>query len=360
MSQKKFNVLILGCGRVASFHAKAITKNNKLNLEACCDLNQSRLKEFKKEFNLRGYTSIDEVFENHKIDIVSICTPSGMHARHAINSMKKYDCHVVIEKPMAMNMREINELRNISKKKKLVIAPIHQYRFNKCVQRLKKAIKYHEMGKPLYASVRMRWCREKSYYKRDIWRGTYSHDGGATSNQGIHHLDLLRYFFGNPKQVLSKMYNYNSSFMEVEDTSFSFIKFKNNFMANVEITTAARPKDYTSSLSVIFERGVAEIGGWATDKLTTFSIKPSETYKNSENFKSPYGYGHEKIYSSLTDCLTKKNKKLLVEFEDASMTINLLNSLYESNSKNNWVKLKKNYPNSRLGEKNKDIDKKYL
>ena len=360
MSQKKFNVLILGCGRVASFHAKAINKNNKLNLEACCDLNQSRLKEFKKEFNLQGYNSIDEVFENHKIDIVSICTPSGMHAKHAIYSMKKYNCHVVIEKPMAMNMREISELRKISKKRKLTIAPIHQYRFNKCVQRVKRAIINNEMGKPLYATVRMRWCRDQLYYKRDIWRGTFSHDGGATTNQGIHHIDLLRYFFGEPNKFFSRMFNYNSKFMEVEDTSFSFIEFKKNIMANVEITTAARPHDYTSSLSIMFENGIAEIGGWATDKLNIFSINPAETKKNSENFKSPYGYGHEIIYKSLSNYLRKIDKNLLVNFEDAAMTINVINGLYESNYKNQWIKLKKKYTRSRLGEKNESIDKKYL
>ena len=360
MSQKKFNVLILGCGRVASFHAKAINKNNKLNLEACCDLNQSRLKEFRKEFNLQGYNLIDEVFENHKIDIVSICTPSGMHAKHALNVMSKFNCHVVIEKPIAMNMTEIKKLRDLSKKKKLTIAPVHQYRFNKCVQRVKRAIIKNEMGKPLYATVRMRWCRDKSYYKRDIWRGTFSHDGGATTNQGIHHIDLLRYFLGEPQRVFSRMFNYNSKFIEVEDTSFSFIEFKNKIFANVEITTSARPKDYTSSLSIVFQNGVAEIGGWATDKLATFSIKPKDTIKFSENFKSPYGYGHEKIYDSLSKYLRKKIKSPYINFEDAAKTISVINGLYESSSKNAWVKLKQNYKFSRLGEKNINIDKKYL
>lgn len=360
MSQKKFNTLILGCGRVAAFHAKAILKNKNLKLLACCDLNKDRLNRFSKTFKIPGYQQLKEVFENHKIDIVSICTPSGMHAKHSILIMSKYKCHVVIEKPMSMNMREINKLREVSRKNNIIIAPVHQYRFNKCVQKIKDSLDKREFGKPLYATVRMRWCREKSYYDRDIWRGTYSHDGGATTNQGVHHLDLLRYFFGEPLKVLSRMYNYNSSFMEVEDTSFSLIEFSNNLIANVEITTAARPYDYTSSLSIIFEKGIAEIGGWATDKLITYSIKPNDTKKFSENFKSPYGYGHETIYQSLSEVLKNKSKKLLVKFEDAAMTINLLNALYESNHKKKWVNIKKNYKFSRLGEKNKSIDEKYL
>ena len=361
MYLRKFNVLILGCGRVASFHAKAILKNkNNLNLIACCDINKKRLSKFSKNFSIKGYDSLDKVFDFHKIDIVSVCTPSGMHSKHSCYIMSKYKCHVVIEKPIAMNMVQIKKLRKISSKYKVTIAPVHQYRFNKCVQRIKKSIINNELGKPLYATVRMRWCREKSYYKRDIWRGTFSHDGGSTTNQGIHHLDLLRYFFGDPVKVISKMYNFNSKFIEVEDTSFSIIEFKNKFISNVEVTTAARPHDYTSSLSVIFEKGIAEIGGWATDKLTTFSAKPSETKKYSENFDSPYGYGHEKIYKSLVDFLLKKQKSLLIEFEDATNTISLLNSLYESDSKNKWVKIKNNYPSSRLGKENKNIDNKYL
>ena len=73
----------------------------------------------------------------------------------------------------------------------------------------------------------MRWCRDKRYYSRDPWRGTYSHDGGCTTNQGIHHLDLLRYFFGEVKEVFANMKNYNNP----EDTVFALIKFKNNIFA---------------------------------------------------------------------------------------------------------------------------------
>ena len=355
---KKINVAILGCGRIASFHAKAITANKNLRLVGICDLNNKRINTMLKLYKANSYKNIHEMINNENIDVIAICTPSGMHFPHAYEIIKSYKLHVVIEKPIVLNLSQLNKLNLIRKSKKVFIAPIHQYRFNKCVQRVKKAIKNKELGKIFYATVRMRWCRDKRYYSRDPWRGTYSHDGGCTTNQGIHHLDLLRYFFGEAKEVFANMKNYNNPSIEVEDTVFALIKFKNNIFAQVEISTAVRPKDIVSSLSVIGSEGVAEIGGWATDKLTTFTPNDKETKKFSENFKSAYGHGHKIIYDAVYNKIKKKTK-LAVEFEDTAETFKLLNAIYVSNEKNKWIKIKSNLSSKNLGKKNHKIDNIY-
>ena len=73
------------------------------------------------------------------------------------------------------------------------VFPVFQYRFNAPVQRIRRGIQDGELGDPRIISIRQRWCRTQEYYDQGDWRGTYSLDGGALTNQGIHHLDLIQY-----------------------------------------------------------------------------------------------------------------------------------------------------------------------
>ena len=100
----------------------------------------------------------------------------------------------------------------------------------------------------------MRWCRPQRYYDLSDWRGTYSHDGGALTNQGIHHIDLLRYLFGEVKTVNCKMKTFGAK-IEVEDSAVANLEFQNNSIGTLEVTTAARPKDYEASISIIGSKG---------------------------------------------------------------------------------------------------------
>ena len=101
------------------------------------------------------------------------------------------------------------------------------------------------------------------------WRGTYSHDGGALTNQGIHHVDLLRYLFGEVSYVNCQMKTLGSK-IEVEDTVVATFGFKNGAVGTLEITTAARPIDYEASVSILGSKGMAQIGGIAVNKLEVF------------------------------------------------------------------------------------------
>ena len=90
---------------------------------------------------------------------------------------------------------------------------------------MKKSISGGKLGKINICSVRVRWCRPQRYYDMSEWRGTYSHDGGALTNQGIHHIDLLRYLNGEIKSVKAIMRTLGSK-IEVEDTALATLHLK--------------------------------------------------------------------------------------------------------------------------------------
>ncbi|QWD64375.1 Gfo/Idh/MocA family protein [Polynucleobacter sp. MWH-UH2A] len=356
--KKILNIAILGCGRVAGHHIKAIENNPLLNLAAVCDLREDRLGELSVSDSIPRYTNYHLMYRNHpEIDAVAVITPSGMHFEHALDAVKKYKKSVVIEKPVVMTISEGLALEQAAQNAGVQIFPVHQYRFNNCVQRVRRAIQNDELGKIVVATVRMRWCRPQSYYDRDPWRGTYALDGGCCTNQGIHHLDMLRYLVGEVESVNAVMNTYSAE-IEAEDAVVATLKFEGGALGVVEITTAARPHDYESSLSIVGTKGLAMIGGWATDKLVTFSPNPEDQIKFSDTFNDAYGLGHNDIYQGVYDALTKSGAAA-VEFLDAQKTIRLLHSFYESDEQKKWVNVNECKGSIRLGKADERLSSLY-
>ena len=353
------NVAIIGCGRVAGHHARSIEKlANKTKLVAVCDLNEERANQLASAHGVLAYQNYHQMLSEHpEIDVVAIVTPSGMHFEHALDVIMEYKKHVVVEKPTVMRLSHGRQLEEAAAENSAKIFPVFQYRFNKSVSRVKEAIQANELGEIFLATVRTRWCRPQRYYDQDVWRGTFSHDGGATTNQGIHHLDILRYLGGEIKGVNALM-STNGVNIEVEDTVVALLEFVSGVSGIIEITTAARPDDFESSISLLGNSGMAMIGGWATNELVTFSPDTEQEKLNSEEFPDVYGFGHKQIYLGVYDTIINGGKPA-VEFEDAMMTIQLLHAIYLSAETGNWVDVSKGRESSKLGRPNDEISSLY-
>jgi predicted dehydrogenase len=263
----------------------------------------------------------------------------------------------VIEKPMVMRIEEGYELKKIADVNNVNVFPVFQNRFNKAVKRVKRAVENNELGDIVLGTIRLRWCRPQRYYDRDPWRGTYALDGGASTNQGIHHLDLLRYLGGEIKNVSCVM-NTLGVDVEVEDTVTATFEFVAGGQGVIEITTAARPDDFEASITIMGNKGIAIIGGWATNELTEFSLDKNEENKFTEVFPDVYGFGHKEIYDGIYNKLVN-NGPPAIEFEDAFNSIKLLHSLYSSDEKREWVEIKDEESSSRLGIPNESLSNLY-
>ena len=203
----------------------------------------------------------------------------------------------------------------------------------------------------------MRWCRPQRYYNSAQWRGTFSHDGGALANQGIHHIDLLRYLNGEVKSVNTIMKTLGSK-IEVEDTGLATLIFKNGSVGNLEITTAARPDDYEASISFLGTKGMAQLGGIAVNKLEIYTPNQKMCKINSEKFPNAYGYGHLELYKKILRFYKNKKLKVLDKI-DSLRTLELLNSFYVSSEIKKTVELGKYLQSKNLGKRNERISKLY-
>jgi predicted dehydrogenase len=349
---------IVGCGRIAERHIDAIFTTPNTKLVAVCDLNEVRAKEKAALAAAPYYVNYRDMLEKHPdIDVVIILTPSGMHYEHVCEILQYYGKHILIEKPMVLTVEQGAQLSEIAAKLHLYIFPVYQNRFNRAVQRVKTAITTsNELGKVQVGTVRVRWCRPQRYYDMSPWRGTWSMDGGALTNQGIHYIDLLRYLCGDVKRVHAKLSTLGAS-IEVEDTGVAILEFESGALGVIEIMTSARPDDFEASVSCVCDKGLAVISGIATNELTTFSPDPTETSVHSEIFKTVYGNGHNQIIQGVTDCLLN-NKPPAIEFNDGLKTIQLLHAIYASDECDGWVTVD-GAKSIRLGSPNDTIAKLY-
>jgi UDP-N-acetyl-2-amino-2-deoxyglucuronate dehydrogenase len=346
---KTIKIAILGCGRIAGHHCRNIASANGIELAAVCDLDLNKASAYAKEFQVPAYNSYHEMFQKHAdIDVVAIMTPSGMHYEHAKEILVRYKKNLIVEKPTFLKQSHLQEIYDIATKNNLEVFPVFQNRYNKAVQRVKTAIEGGELGKVNIFSVRVRWCRPQRYYDLSPWRGTFAMDGGALTNQGIHHVDLLRYLGGEVEEVCSMMATYGAD-IEVEDTCISTLKFTNGAIGTLEVTTAARPDDFEASISIIGSKGLAQIGGIAVNELQIFTVNPKDEKTSSEDFSScVYGTGHKALYVDIVEHF-QKIKPYPVSPQDALNTLSLLHSFYVSSEQNEKVKPSDKNESPRLG-----------
>ena len=364
MSQKNLNIALIGCGRIAGHHCRAIQEVEGVELAAVCDLEAEKADAYAGEFGVRAFTSYRRMFKDEpEIDVAAVITPSGMHLEHGLEMLADYGKHVIMEKPTFMRPEQLTQAYGAADKAGLQIFPVFQNRHNKAVRRVRQAIDEGELGDVRIVSVRVRWCRPQRYYDMSPWRGTFSHDGGALANQSIHHVDLIRYLGGEVTRVNASMRTLGAD-IEVEDTVVASLEFDDDAVGVVEATTAARPEDFEASLSIVGSEGLAQIGGIAVNELQVFTPDPDACAANSEDFQgikgagAVYGYGHTQMYKDIA-AFFGESTPYPVSREDCLGTLKLLHAFYRSDEAGGWVDVESDDQSPRLGRAGEDISKLY-
>ena len=357
MNAQTYNVALVGCGRIAGHHCRAIRATPGLRLAALCDLKPEAAEQWIEQDDIPVFTNYHKMLRTHpEIDIVAVITPSGMHFEHGAEILEGYGKHLVLEKPTVLRFSDLYRLDELARERGRQLFPVYQNRYNKAVVRTRQAIDTGELGELRVITVRVRWCRPQRYYDLAPWRGTYSLDGGALTNQGIHHMDLLRHLGGEVKRVNAQMHTLGAN-IEVEDTVTGIIEFQSGAVGTVEVTTAARPIDYEASISVLGSEGCAQIGGIAVNELQIFTPDPAACAAHSEDFSDcVYGEGHYRLYSDLVTDLNG-GAPYPMNPDETAKTLELLHAFYVSDEVGEWVAPGRE--SSRLGLQENEISDLY-
>jgi len=345
---------LLGCGRIAKRHADLLGTGqiDGARLVAVCDSDAARVDAYSTRYDVPGYASLDEMLTQRGIDVVSVLTPSGMHASHAIR-IAASGRHIVVEKPMALTLEDADAMIRAADDARVRLFVVKQNRFNVPVVKARAALDAGRFGRLALGTVRVRWCREQAYYDQDAWRGTWRMDGGVIANQASDHVDMLRWFMGPVETVHARSARTLVN-IEAEDTAVATLRFRNGALGVIEATGAARPKDLEGSLSVLGAGGAVEIGGFAVNKIRHWQFVhqlPEDTEvteRFSVNPPNVYGFGHQAYYEHVVSCL-RDGTEALVDGHEGRVSLELVAAIYESMASGREVTLPLKVEHSRLG-----------
>jgi UDP-N-acetyl-2-amino-2-deoxyglucuronate dehydrogenase len=254
---EKLRFGLVGCGVIGPLHAEAITSLPDAQLAAVTDIVAERAEKLASQYGARAYTDMNVMLAREKLDVVTICTPSGMHGEHACCAMCA-GCHVIVEKPMEIRLDAIDKMLHVQKEQGVKLAVISQHRFDPSSQKLRALIDEGAFGRLVMGNALIPWWRSQTYYDSGAWRGTWELDGGGVlMNQSIHTIDLLQWMMG-PVKSISAYTDTLAHRMETEDASVAVLRFANGALGTIAATTAAYP-GLGTRLEVFGDKGSAVI-----------------------------------------------------------------------------------------------------
>jgi UDP-N-acetyl-2-amino-2-deoxyglucuronate dehydrogenase len=264
---------LIGCGNIAPTQAKALQAlAPAAQLVACCDEVPERAEQFANEYGI-AVSTWPEILADPQIEAVTLCTPSGLHAKLAIEGLAAGK-HVILEKPMDVTADACDAILQAQARSGRQLGVISQHRFDPASQHVRSEIDAGCLGKLILVEARVPWFRKQEYYDSGAWRGTWALDGGGClMNQGIHTVDLMLWLCGPVESVSAQMRTAAHENIEVEDMVVATLSFANGAIGTLMASTSCYP-GFPANLAIYGTEGSAVIEG---DNLKTLAIRGRET-----------------------------------------------------------------------------------
>ena len=309
---RKIKIAVVGCGRISENHLKSIqVHQDNFELVAVCDNNRELVKKISANLSVPGFANLDTMLREIDLDIVSICTPSGIHPQQVIKAAEA-GVHVITEKPMATRWKDGLAMVKACDEARVRLFVVKQNRLNSTLQLLKRAVTEKRFGRIHMVSINVFWTRPQEYYDSAAWRGTWELDGGAFMNQASHYVDLLEWLIG-PIADIQAMTGTLGREIEVEDTGVMNVRWRNGAMGSMCVTMLTYPKNYEGSITILGEKGTVRVGGVAVNEIQHWEFEEEKEYDKdikeaSYQTTSVYGFGHPLYFKDVIDVMRGKKE----------------------------------------------------
>lgn len=329
--------LVVGCGHIAQRHAVHIAEQGIL--AGVCDIEYTKADVLAAAYGSRAWHSLEAMLAGEKeSDVVVICTPNGLHAKHAIQSLEA-GFHVLCEKPMAINTKDCRDMMKASERTGKKLFVVKQNRYNPPVMAVKKALDANRLGSICNVQLNCFWNRDAAYYQNS-WKGTKTLDGGTLFTQFSHFIDLLCWMFGEVKKVHAVTHNFfHREIIEFEDTGAVMLEFSNGAIGTINYTVNSFEQNMEGSLTIFGEKGTIKIGGQYLNELEYQHIA-GYRIENLPAGNPPNQYGaytgsmsnHGQVYRNVVEVLQNK-AAMTAGAADGLKTVELIERIYQAAAK---------------------------
>jgi UDP-N-acetyl-2-amino-2-deoxyglucuronate dehydrogenase len=304
---RPIRIAIVGCGRISVNHFNAIdTHKQNLQLAAVCDTDRAALRAAESKYKVTGFDSLASLLSASDVDVVTLCTPSGMHPEQAIQVAHARK-HVMTEKPMATRWTDGMRMVRACDEAGVHLFVVKQNRRNATLQLLKRAMEKGRFGRVHMVTINVFWSRPQSYYDSAKWRGTWEFDGGALMNQASHYVDLVDWLIGPVESVQAYVATLARN-IQVEDTATVGVRWRSGALGSVNVTMLTYPKNLEGSITIIGEKGTVRVGGVAVNEVQHWEFAdqdPDDEQVKTASYEttSVYGFGHPLYYDNVIKVL---------------------------------------------------------
>lgn len=304
---RRIRIGVVGCGRISANHFAAIESHQeRMQLTAVCDTDSAALRAAEVKYKVPGHDSLRGLLGSADVDVVALCTPSGMHPAQTIQ-VARASRHVMTEKPMATRWTDGLQMVRACDEAGVHLFVVKQNRRNATLQLLKRAMEKKRFGRIHMVTINVFWARPQSYYDSAKWRGTWEFDGGALMNQASHYVDLVDWLIGPVESVQAYVATLARN-IQVEDTATVGVRWRSGALGSINVTMLTYPRNLEGSITIIGETGTVRVGGVAVNEVQHWEFAdkdPDDERVKAASYEttSVYGFGHPLYYDNVIKAL---------------------------------------------------------
>lgn len=340
MQQLPIRFAVIGQGHIGKRHAEMIRRNPQAQLICVCDVlppEETGSTEIKEAY----YRSAATMLATEDLDVVCICVPNGLHTDMALMAIDS-NCHVVIEKPMALAMRDAERIIQHAIERDRRVFCVMQNRYSPPSVWLKELVESGRLGRIYTVELNCLWNRDGRYYQAGGWHGTKELDGGTLFTQFSHFIDIMYWLFGDIKDIRTELRDFNhQGLTDFEDSGIATFRFADRDGASgvLVFSTAVWDCNLESSLTIVAENGSVKVAGQYMNEVVYCHVKDYEmpvlAPSNPPNDYGPYkgsAQNHHYVIQNVIDVLSK-GAEITTNAYDGLQVVSIIERIYAAAGK---------------------------
>lgn len=245
-------ICLIGCGWWGGVHALALKAIGPRVCRYFASQNPDHARDFARRFDGTEIPGgMAGALKDARVDAVILALPHHLHAEATLAALRAGK-HVLVEKPLALNLEEGEKMVRLAEDSGLCLAVAEEYRLSPLVVRTRDLIRQGRLGRVLFVQANtignfrppQRWKQSRE-----------SMGGGVLLDVGIHYIDVLRFWFGEPERVWATSPPQINPEIGGEDSISAVLNFPNGPVANLRITWSGHPPPGMSTFELCAERG---------------------------------------------------------------------------------------------------------
>jgi predicted dehydrogenase len=323
MNGRRLRVGVIGVGRVAMAHLNAaMDLRDQVELMAIADIRGDRAKEVAGEFGVRNaYPDYRDLLADREIEAVIVCLPNYLHHPVCVDAARA-EKHILVEKPMAMNLREADEMIEEARAHGVTLMVGQSRRFSDAMKEIFKGL--DEIGAPFRIDINFLVSFPQP--PTDWWKSSEKAGGLVILLQGSHSVDTILWLLNKIPSTVFSISRRQSSLWEGEDEANIVLGFESGELATVHLSLNTSP-DLHEAI-IVGPRGTMRLFEFPTGKTFGFSYRldiNGKTILEGEQVPSLFTVQLREFFEAIRD-----NRPPIASGEEVRTTMLVLDAILRS------------------------------